>query len=178
MTLTMEQTALVSASDYLSLSQWSWCAIRRPGTTRWYAVRGVLVGRDGRRKLYRLIYMHRQITGAGPHQQVDHINHNTLDNRRDNLRLIDCRGNQENRKKSDRQTSRFKGVDWHSIGKKWRSRIHDGELQSNGERRERHLGLFRSEEDAARAYDDAARSSFGDHACLNFPGPGEQSAIA
>jgi hypothetical protein len=74
---------------------------------------------------------------------VDHINHNTLDNRSCNLRLADNRLNQSNR---DQETSsKYPGVHWHKRHKKWHARI-----QIDGKRY--HLGLFESEEDAYEAY--------------------------
>lgn len=81
--LTQNQVALVDDADFEWLSQWKWYAIWSPGIKGFYAVRR---GRlpDGRRSLIR---MHRQILGLdmADKRQGDHVNHDTLDNRRENL---------------------------------------------------------------------------------------------
>jgi hypothetical protein len=74
---------------------------------------------------------------------VDHINHNTLDNRFCNLRTADRYLNGGNR---DQVTSsKYTGVYWHKQTKKWMAYI-------NIEGKMHHLGLFKSEEDAHETY--------------------------
>ena len=60
------------------------------------------------------------------------------------------------------KSSRFRGLSWHKRDKAWRVAI-----RVNGERIE--LGGFRSEVEAAKAYDDAAKKYHGSKALLNFP---------
>lgn len=71
--------------------------------------------------------------------------------------------NRLGRKQSNR-SSDYIGVGWHSGGHKWRARCRDERTKI-----EYHLGLFDSEEDAARAYDRKALALFGPTARLNFP---------
>jgi hypothetical protein len=91
---------------------------------------------------------------------VDHINHDTLDNRRANLRIGSRNENQSNRIKHHAGSSQYKGV-W-ARGDRWRSA-----LQVNGKRV--WLGTFNTPEDAACAYDDAALRYHGAFAMPNFP---------
>jgi hypothetical protein len=58
--------------------------------------------------------------------------------------------------------SRFRGVQWNSQKRKWRAALKVNQ-------KTRHLGFFTSEEAAARAYDDAAKTTWGEKAVLNFP---------
>jgi hypothetical protein len=93
--------------------------------------------------------------------RCDHINGNGLDNRRCNLRLVTGSQNAMNAATGGRKgASRFKGVT--KKRDKWIARITKNYCL-------RHLGCFSTEEEAAEAYDKAARELFGVHARLNFP---------
>lgn len=107
-------------------------------------------------------YLHRVIMNAPPGVQVDHINGDTLDNRRCNLRLCTHKENGHNRKLQG-GTSKFKGVTWHKRDRKWQAGI-----RHNG--KQIHLGYFNDDVEAARAYDRAARKYFGEFARVNFQG--------
>ena len=109
------------------------------------------------------LYLHRVVMGVtDPGIQIDHINRNGLDCRRPNLRISSQQQNVFNTRPHRDSSSKFKGVHWHSGAKRWRAFIsHDG--------RHVHLGLFKSEIDAAVAYDNGAMELFVDFAYLNFP---------
>ncbi len=157
--LTQNQIALVDDSDYEFLSQWSWYA-KNHHSGNFYAVRSSPT-RNGK---HYAIFMHRQILGLkhGDKRQGDHINHNTLDNCQDNLRICTNRENHRNQKSQRNSTSRFKGVYWNKINKKWVAQITVNGLG-------KYLGIFKGEEEAALVYDKAAVSEFGEFAHLNFP---------
>lgn len=107
------------------------------------------------------VSMHRLIFGQSCDGSiVDHINGNTLDNRRCNLRIADDAQNQWNRSKRAGR-SKFKGVCFHAKSGKWMSRI-------AVRKRRIQIGLFDSEEAAGRAYDAAAMQHFGEFARCNF----------
>jgi hypothetical protein len=108
--------------------------------------------------------LHRYVMDAPIGVDVDHINGDTLDNRRENLRLVTARQNQANSRKRKEASSKYKGVAWHPVSGKWRAYI-----SPNG--KQQHLGLFSDEVDAARAYDKRASEVFGPHASLNLPPP-------
>lgn len=95
---------------------------------------------------------------------VDHINRNTLDFRKSNLRLATRAENNANSSPKKEGVSIFKGVNWDKRGKCWVSKIGKGEINL-------FLGRYDldKEELAARAYDIAAIYLHKDFAYLNFP---------
>ena len=110
-----------------------------------------------------LIRMHRQILGLEfkDKRQGDHKNHNTLDNQRDNIRICTNQQNTTNKKIRLNATSRFKGVYWNKLAKKWHAQI-----GING--KHKHLGFWKLEELAALAYDFAALKYHREFAVFNF----------
>ena len=90
--------------------------------------------------------------------QVDHRDRNTRNDDPSNLRLATLRQQRANQEKRRDSRNRFKGVRKLPHGK-WQARLCD-----------RNLGIYSSEEEAARAYDRAAIDEFGEFACINFKG--------
>jgi hypothetical protein len=151
--LSQGKVALVSEEDYERVSEHIWSYTLQHGKE--YGISNS-VG------LPRLTYLHRFILGLGPgDSEVDHINGNGLDCRRENMRLATRSQNMVNRDRPPNTTSQYRGVTWLIKNRKWMAQI-----KANGKRR--YLGSFTDEEDAARAYDEAAREAFGDFARLNF----------
>ncbi len=149
--LTQGKFALVDADDYIELSGHKWCTSK----SRCGDLTAV------RRKSSAIVRMHREIMKAPKGMVVDHINHNTLDNRRCNLRL--CTISQNNRNQHPRGgSSMFKGVCFYKRDDKWQAYI-----RLDGKRH--HLGYFSNEISAAEAYDAKAKELFGEFAYLNFP---------
>ncbi len=105
--------------------------------------------------------MHRFILDAPDGAVVDHINGNALDNRRANLRLCTPTENAYNKRKRPGTVSQYKGVSWDSRNQRWMSQL-------TFKNRHLFLGRFDDEQEAARAYDVAARKHFGEFANLNF----------
>lgn len=143
--LTKGEFAIVDDEDYEFLSQFKWCYSH---------------GYAQRRVNNKNVYMHRFL--AGEHGKiVDHINRNKLDNRRSNLRVCTQSENNMNRiTNAVREVAKYKGAHWNKRANKWMACI-----KSNG--KQIHLGYFKSEEDAANAYNYAALKYFGEYARLN-----------
>jgi hypothetical protein len=156
--LTKGYSAIVDAADYEWLSQWKWHTRIRHGKTA-YAGRLQRIEKLPNHRKSHLILMARQICGLerGDKRVVDHINHNTLDNRRSNLRICLQGQNARNRRKDKDNTSGYKGVSRNKQNGKWIVRIRFNYRQIT-------VGTFISLEDAAKAYKDAANSLFGEFA--------------
>jgi hypothetical protein len=146
----LEFQCFIDAQDFDLISQYHWTLhkegysiARVPGTKR-------------------QILMHRLIMGVvdKPCFEIDHINHNRLDNRRSNLRFCTRSQNIANSLKIKPGTSQYKGVYLDQ------NRFH-AQIGINNKRF--NLGRFFSELDAALCYDIRARQVFGDYACLNLP---------
>lgn len=148
--LTQGKVALIDEEDFELVNNYKWHYNRKSHKY------GFAVASGGRRGLR--IIMHRLITNAPPGFEVDHINGNPLDNRRNNLRIVTHSQNQKNMRTSPK--SGYKGVSWQKKAKKWQ--VH---LMNNGKKY--YLGLFCDIKEAAKAYNIAALEHFGEFAKLN-----------
>lgn len=145
--LTKGMAAIVDISDYDNLSEYKWCFL-----SSGYAHRRSWPDD-------KVVLMHRQIMAAPKGVEVDHINGNKLDNRRENLRLSNRVQNARNREKClNPKTSKYKGV--FKKGKRWAASIKENYKNC-------HLGYFDTQEQVAAAYNEAAKIRFGEYACLN-----------
>jgi hypothetical protein len=155
--------ATVDAADYDWLMQWRWSTHASKNRAGRYSYAAVRTWRDER---WRSTLMHRAITRPESGFVVDHINGDGLDNRRSNLRICTVSQNNSNRRGAlVPQSSRFKGV-------KRRQGTHAKPWAVSY--RDRYIGIFESEEDAARAYDAAAKADQPDFCLLNFDESGKE----
>ena len=164
--LTKGKVALVDDEDYERLSAHSWHYLKDRKNQTGYATRAIYMPSTGSN---RTVYMHREIVGAQTGEVVDHANHDGLDNRRCNLRKCTPRQNGGKSLLCESNKTGFKGVT-----RRWSKQ--SGEVflaqmpQIDGKRLTPRR--YATAEDAARAYDAAARVAFGEFAKLNFPDDG------
>jgi hypothetical protein len=146
---------ILDQQDYYRYAGFNW-TLGGHGT-KFYAVRVLVDGDD-----LKTLRLHREIMNPPAHLVVDHWNTDSLDNRRENLRIVTQAENLCNRRKRKNTTSRYIGVWFAKEKNKWESRItHKG--------KKIYLGSFDNEIDAAKAYDRAAFQLRGKFARLNFP---------
>ena len=132
--LTQGQIAIIDDCDAY-LCQYKWYAQWNKDTQSYYAVRSEKI--DGKRIA---TLMARQILGLlpGDKRQSDHINHNTLDNTRENIRIVTNQENNFNRKHP-------KGYHLDKRSQKYLARIRvNGKLK--------YLGLYKTRKEAHQAY--------------------------
>ena len=103
--------------------------------------------------------MHNEIIGAVFGVEVDHENHDTLDNRRINLRFATKSQQAANRRLRSDNRSGVKGVRWNKGTQSWRATI-------TAEGKQISLGCYPNITDAKNAYNEAAKRYHGEFACL------------
>lgn len=158
--LTQGFVAMVDDEDFEWLNQWKWHA--RKDDNGYYAGRSIYLGGGSKNQKIKTISMHRLIMNTPKGMETDHIDHNGLNNQRHNLRNATHSQNQYNR--LPRGSSKYLGVTVLQNGKE-KGRI-TAEIRCNGRRI--NLGRFKTEEEAARAYDLKAKEFYGEFANLNF----------
>lgn len=145
--LTQGQVAIVDDEDYENLNQWKWYAIQNRTKDGWYARRN-----SGKFPFRKNIKMHRYIMNTPENMECDHINHDTLDNRKSNLRNVTHHQNVMNSKiRKDNKTG-YKGV--YLFKGKIKAHIRVGGKNV-------HLGTFETLEKASEAYENKAKEVFG-----------------
>lgn len=147
------KVALVDDEDFQALKKYKWFWLRYPDKPEGYAFTNQ-IGKGLKR-------MHRIIMKAKKGQIIDHINGNSLDNRKENLRFCSRRQNQANMRINKQKTSsKYRGVYLHNSGK-WVVCI-----SVNG--KNQHFGSFSNEVEAAKHRDNIVKQLHGEFAVLNF----------
>ena len=143
--------AKVDSEDYERVSQHKWYAQVSRGRDA-YAKRNVRIdtGRTSQG-------LSRFVMDAPKGMVVDHINGDTLDNRKENLRVCTNQENTRNRYRSWGKTG-YKGVSLCHCG--YRVRIKKGDKIV-------HIGVYPTPEEAALSYNRAAVEEYGEYARLN-----------
>jgi len=160
--LTQGVVALIDAEDFDRLNAWPWYPATKKKANRTYVYPYThwRIPGSGDPGKYVSLMMHQMLMMIPRGMRGDHINGDTLDNRKQNLRIVTHSQNLWNM--GARDGKRFKGIDYREQKGKWRARIMI-------DRQVTFLGYFDTDEEAARAYDEAAKRFQGEYARLNFP---------
>ncbi len=151
--LTKGFEAIIDDEDFARISKYKW----RAADGKWgaYAVIWMRIEGKGRH-----VYLHRFLLDFPANKQINFINNDTLDCRRENLRPATSSQNQAARSVTSNNRNGFKGVSFNRAAEKFKAYIKkDGKL--------RHLGLFATAREAAAAYNEKARELYGEFAGLN-----------
>ena len=152
--LTQGKVAILDDEQFARCGNVKWYALRayKKGVELWYAARGY----NGSTQ-----YLHRVIMDAPKGITVDHINGNGLDCRKKNMRLCSQKDNRRNSRGHFNRASKYKGV---SISHNYFPVKYSATVAG------KFIGLFKTEIEAARAYNKVALEKFGEYARLNeFP---------
>lgn len=144
--------ALVDDEDYSYLNQFNWTAGKL--NQNYFALRRIVI--NGKQKM---ILMHREIMGAKKDEEIDHIDFNTLNNQKSNLRICNRRQNLVHRRA--RSKSGYLGV---KVEGKYKN-LYSASITVNREKI--YLGLYKTPEEAALAFNKASIKYNGEFAYLN-----------
>lgn len=149
----------IDEEDYDMVKEYTWRIYKKKVSDTAYVRAHQYVG--GKRVD---ILLHRFIMGCvyGDGRMVDHINHNTLDNRKHNLRFCTRQENNQNRRKPALNTTGYKGVRVSTGDNRWGAVVFINHKNIR-------VGTYNSPEEAARMYDMLAIRLQGEFACTNFP---------
>jgi len=159
----IKHSIILDDSDYENIKQYS-CYFHKCANVN-YA--DVYVNR-------KKIKLHRFVMNAKKGQIIDHINRNGLDNRRSNLRI--CTSSENSKNRNGYGSSKYLGVSYHVVKRKYFSKKLKREsrytyrtiianIKIDG--KQKYLGTFKTEEDAALAYNESAKINHGEFANLN-----------
>lgn len=151
--LTQGKFTIVDEADYAELNKFNW------HYAGGYARRNMRLP-NGKRKI---VFLHRELMQTPEGYETDHINGDRLDNRRENLRIVTKNQNQRNTKPR-KGTSEYKGVSYYK-SKRHKTGYWVARIQVDG--KVKRLGYFKTEKEAAIAYNKAAKAHYGEYARLN-----------
>jgi hypothetical protein len=152
---------IVDDEDYNRLMKYSWAVYKSPTSTMYYASTQSL-----KKKIGYAISMHRMVLGLEEQKNmniVDHINRNSLDNRKSNLRIVNKKENEMNSGVRKNNTSGYKGVNHRKDTKKYRAYIFINGKQKN-------VGNYKTAKEAAIAYNKEIVKFFPEYAYINLIG--------
>lgn len=156
----LDYDVIIDEDDYKMVSSYKWYVKRckNPNLIYFSANLPTVNGKQPKLWLHRFIM--KCYTGDG--RVVDHINRNTLDNRKCNLRVVTDYENSLNRQNRITNTSGYKGVSYNKKDSIYVARIQDkGKI--------RRIGISQDPVECAKMYDMMAIKLFGEYACINFP---------
>jgi len=143
---------IIDDEDYDKVKSYKWYINKDRSSNIFYVVHSS----DNKHKYI----MHRLIMDCPKGMIVDHINHNTLDNRKENLRICTNSENLRNSRLQKNNTTGYKGV---FFNKTW----NNYKVTIGTKKNRKYLGSYKNIEDAAKAYNEAAIKYYGEFACLN-----------
>jgi len=147
----------IDGEDFEKVKNYKWCISKGWNDDDFYVVTNLKTKPRG-------LILHRYLMDCPKNMIVDHINHNTLDNRKENMRVCTKAQNGMNQKKQKRKTfSKYKGVVFYKKGNYtcFHAQIMIGQKHKS-------LGYHKTEELAAIAYNVGAVKYFGEFALLNI----------
>ena len=147
---------LVDDEDYIELIKHHWCIVLVCGHYYTTCEGDKINGKRNR------LFMHRLLMGFPKDKVIDHIDNNGLNNQKHNLRICTIQENGANRIKTQciKTTSKYKGIHWHKNNKQW-------EVGIKKDNKRIFIGNYKTEIEAAKAYNEAAINYFGEFANLN-----------
>lgn len=154
--LTQGYIALVDDEDYDRVNDFKWQIHKNKNNL--YARRSIFKGLPKRK----VIYLHRFILSVEDENiDVDHRDNYGLNCQKYNMRICTRSQNLMNRRKTKNCTSKYKGVYFNKQSNKFIAHIQFNKIRI-------HLGYFKNEIEAAKAYDEKAKELFGEFIKLNF----------
>lgn len=156
--------SLIDLEDFEKVNSYtgSFCATWAENTNGFYAIMTIYYGKINGKYKNNTIRLHRIVMNCTDSKSfIDHINHNTLDNRKANLRLTSNNKNSKNRKgKNTNNKSGYRNVTWLKNENKWMV-----QLQING--KNTRLATFDDVDEAGKFAEDARKKYYGEFAGLN-----------
>jgi hypothetical protein len=156
--LTQNQYTMCGVDEWFRvLINHKWCALKHRKNGFYVATSIITNGKHKTTHMHRMIY---SVTDSKVF--VDHKNHDTLDNRKNNIRIAIAGRNQQNALKRKNNTSGYIGVHWHISYKRWVANIHYKHKRI-------HLGSFFDLTEAAKNRDLYTLFYYKEFSVLNFP---------
>ena len=144
--LSQGKVALLDDDDFARFSQFHWCYRGERNGALGYAIRHA---KEGKYK-YRTEYLHRAIMNPPPDHEVIFLNHDRLDCRRANLRVVTKEEARQHHRVRRDSKSGLKGVGYEPEIDRWTAQMYRGGHCYG-------LGIYRSQEEAMAAYEAALR---------------------